>query len=189
MSMNPIPEAKIRVCSGTLAEHGKDTLRLEFSHQESDNTISIRAYYTDTDGFESVLNPNDLKSVVPVANLSAYQQPRKWVFPSLCVLTSWFGGKYAFGYMAAKNFSNTVLMISLGTVTFAQFSSAYYAGVALSRVTSRAVIETEDGHAVIEGNPWHIALLIGAASGQVEDIQVVDIEDEEPLDDDTDPDA
>ena len=154
-------EKRFRVCSGTLAKKGRGTFVLSVDPvPEEKNTVKVAAKYIDTTGTEQTLDGGEIEGIIPVAGISSYQNPREWIFPATAVVTTWVGGPLALNYIYLK-VSEGVFLLAFSTVAAAQTASVFYAGAALNRGKTRAVIETSNGQAVIEGSPFHIGLLAG----------------------------
>ena len=154
-------ETKFRVCSGTLAKKGRGNLILSvIPVQEEQNTAKITARYIDQTGTEHTLEGGEIENIIPVAGLSAWQNPREWIFPATAIATTWIGGPLALNYIYLK-VSEGVFWLTFSTLAAAQTASVFYAGAALSRGKVRGIISTSHGEAVIEGSPFHMGLLAG----------------------------
>lgn len=165
-------EAKLRVCSGTLAKTGskrKGYFRVQLKpipsgegegEGENKDKIAIHATYTDRTGTEQTLEPGDIINVIPVASKSAYEIPRKWIVPVALVTTTFIAGPIALNYVYLK-VSEGVFWIAFSSLAAAQTASVFIAGAALNGGIARAIVETNKGQATVEGDPFRIGMLCG----------------------------
>ena len=154
-------ETKFRVCSGTLAKKGRGNLVLSADPvSEEKNKVKVSARYINQTGTEHTLEGGDIENIIPVAGLSAYQNPREWIFPATAVATTWIAGPLALNYIYQK-VSEGVFLLTFSTLAAAQTAAIFYAGAALNKGIARAIISTSHGEAVIEGSPFHLGLLAG----------------------------
>lgn len=154
-------ETKFRVCSGPLAKKGRGNLVVSaIPVQEEKNKFKVTARYIDQTGTEHTLESGEIENIIPVAGLSAWQNPREWIFPATAIVTTWVGGPLAINYIYLK-VSEGVFWLAFNTIAAAQTAAVFYAAAALSNGRVRAIISTSHGEAVIEGSPFHIGLLAG----------------------------